>query len=1097
MPLQHNVSALAKSTIKIAYDELDRTINPDDKRNFANISLQDVRDAALKIENQLAARQSLRNMRRLMPLFRGLEHYSKVVDVLCNGTPFLPWIWAPITLILRISSEFVEAFEEIIKGYASIAESLKRFEILSDALITEPDFQQTVAVFYADILKFHKYAYKFVRRSGWKLIFSASWGRFQRKFGNILDDLKHHGALIDLEANAHNISQSKKMRDDIRRWREESENRVRQEDNEHTAKQYGSIVSWLKVNDVDQLAIVDSISSEVEKYQGTCGWILQNKRIRSWADAKPNTPALWLKGSAGTGKSVLCTQLINFLKETKFVIWHFCTYLYATSTMYEQILKSLLLQILRKDADLVAYVYKTCVMERKSPTTTVLEQLLQKLLESMSSEPNQVDYVWVIIDGLDECDSDKQLRLVRLINQLTSRPVIPGSTACKVLISSRAPSDPLERLMRKQIVSLSEEKSVLNMAVRQYVDQRLESMDTKLRQLNLQHANIVEIQEAIECFFMLDLLWTISQAISSSVATRLKNPYQRILTQILAPLDHRSEDRIRCILGWIAFAKRPLRKAELMSAITFSSGNYEITGLVPEYVIDTVGTLIEERRDLTVTFIHNSVKEFLQTSSQPILIKQEQAFEEHGVATVACLLSGLKVFDDAYPEHDKTIRVAKGLHGIHVYATEFWTEYLLNCASSNNTDTADSSTSLISLACELADELERDDVTNTTTESTTKPLENRLESLQQYPVLRKHVDRSLRSRSLQSLQSRILSDCDNEGEDNSSTTQIVYNKIETLLASYQEIVRFLLSKTFYPGLSPDELESFIVNFGAAAYTCRLTSCSYATIGFDTVEHLMEHEREHIRRFQCAVPGCQYPPLVSKAALESHMKRNHNPVIASKPVLRHLLASKRNSSNWSQVPSCDTPTDQGQVPASQSYQNKRIAVMDSMDLPQQVRTDLYNKIPLEIRKWGTLKVWLAENNIPPRVRKQLGALQKKQYKLIRHRRAKMPLDQHPKGDQEEQQQLSSQQEQQPQQSQEPGQNDAGPDSQMVQSLAFEPWGSESRQMAQSSPEPRKEGLNIMPLLNDDTPPAQPKEVNSRPGTPEDYFSFKPGPNDYIR
>ncbi|VTO91783.1 unnamed protein product [Fusarium graminearum] len=948
MPLQHNVSALAKSTIKIAYDELDRTINPDDKRNFANISLQDVRDAALKIENQLAARQSLRNMRRLMPLFRGLEHYSKVVDVLCNGTPFLPWIWAPITLILRISSEFVEAFEEIIKGYASIAESLKRFEILSDALITEPDFQQTVAVFYADILKFHKYAYKFVRRSGWKLIFSASWGRFQRKFGNILDDLKHHGALIDLEANAHNISQSKKMRDDIRRWREESENRVRQEDNEHTAKQYGSIVSWLKVNDVDQLAIVDSISSEVEKYQGTCGWILQNKRIRSWADAKPNTPALWLKGSAGTGKSVLCTQLINFLKETKFVIWHFCTYLYATSTMYEQILKSLLLQILRKDADLVAYVYKTCVMERKSPTTTVLEQLLQKLLESMSSEPNQVDYVWVIIDGLDECDSDKQLRLVRLINQLTSRPVIPGSTACKVLISSRAPSDPLERLMRKQIVSLSEEKSVLNMAVRH-------------------------------------------------------------------------------------------------------SGNYEITGLVPEYVIDTVGTLIEERRDLTVTFIHNSVKEFLQTSSQPILIKQEQAFEEHGVATVACLLSGLKVFDDAYPEHDKTIRVAKGLHGIHVYATEFWTEYLLNCASSNNTDTADSSTSLISLACELADELERDDVTNTTTESTTKP----------------------------------------------STTQIVYNKIETLLASYQEIVRFLLSKTFYPGLSPDELESFIVNFGAAAYTCRLTSCSYATIGFDTVEHLMEHEREHIRRFQCAVPGCQYPPLVSKAALESHMKRNHNPVIASKPVLRHLLASKRNSSNWSQVPSCDTPTDQGQVPASQSYQNKRIAVMDSMDLPQQVRTDLYNKIPLEIRKWGTLKVWLAENNIPPRVRKQLGALQKKQYKLIRHRRAKMPLDQHPKGDQEEQQQLSSQQEQQPQQSQEPGQNDAGPDSQMVQSLAFEPWGSESRQMAQSSPEPRKEGLNIMPLLNDDTPPAQPKEVNSRPGTPEDYFSFKPGPNDYIR
>ncbi|KAF5231675.1 hypothetical protein FAUST_9142 [Fusarium austroamericanum] len=925
MPLQHNVSALAKSTIKIAYDELYRTINTDDKRNFANISLQDVRDAALKIENQLAARQSLRNMRRLMPLFRGLEQYSKMVDILCNGTPFLPWIWAPITLILRISSEYVEAFEQIIKGYASIAESLKRFEILSDALINEPDFQQTVAVFYADILKFHKYAYKFVRRSGWTLIFSASWGRFERRFGNILEDLKHHGALIDLEASAHNISQSKKMRDDIRRWREESENRVRREDNEHTAKQYGSIVSWLKVNDADQLAIVDSISSEVEKYQGTCGWILQNKRIRSWADTKPSTPALWLKGSAGTGKSVLCTQLINFLKETKFVIWHFCTYLYATSTMYEQIMKSLLLQILRKDADLVAYVYKTCVMEMKPPTTTVLEQLLQKLLGSMSTEPNQVEYVWVIIDGLDECESDKQLRLVRLINQLTSKPAVPGSTACKVLLSSRGPSTPLERLIRKQVVSLSEEKSGLNVAVRQYVDQRLTSMDTKLRQLNLQHANIVEIQEAI-----------VTKADGMFLYARLVMDY---LSSNIFFGGHEMKESVN----------------QLPKKLSDFSGNHEISGLVPEYVIDTVGTLIEERRDSTMAFIHNSVKEFLQTSSQPILLRQEQAFQEHGVATIACLLSGLKVFDDAYPERDRVLRVAKGLHGIHVYATEFWTEYLLHCISSNNTDTVGSSKSLTSLACELADELERGGMTNMAGESITQPIDDRLESLQRYPVLQKHVDRSLRSRSLESLQSRILGDYDNEGE---TTTQLVYNKIERLLASYQELVKFLLSQSYYPGLSPDELESFIINFGTAVYTCRLTSCSYATVGFNTIEHLIEHELEHTRRFQCAVPGCQYPPSVSKSALESHMKRDHTPVTTSKPVLRHALASKRNSSNRFEAPSRETFTNREQTQTLVKAQMNRTG-----QTPQQLANETMARLKALGKEEQRISMQEVMNDIP--------------------------------------------------------------------------------------------------------------------------------------
>lgn len=166
MPRAPAISAPARQTIKSAFEELNRAIGPGDSRKFGQITLQDVKNEALNIENQLAARQSLRYMRRLMPLFNSLEHYSKVVDILCNGTPYLPWIWAPITLILRLASEYVEAFEQIIKGYARIASSLSRFELLSAAFITDSNFQQTLAVFYADILQFHKHAYKFVSRSG-------------------------------------------------------------------------------------------------------------------------------------------------------------------------------------------------------------------------------------------------------------------------------------------------------------------------------------------------------------------------------------------------------------------------------------------------------------------------------------------------------------------------------------------------------------------------------------------------------------------------------------------------------------------------------------------------------------------------------------------------------------------------------------------------------------------------------------------------------------------------------------------------------------------------------------------------------------------
>lgn len=63
------------------------------------------------------------------------------------------------------------------------------------------------------------------------------------------------------------------------------------------------------------------------------------------------------------------------------------------------------------------------------------------------------------------------------------------------------------------------------------------------------------------------------------------------------------------ILGWIAFAKRPLRQTELLSALTFSLNNGELVDLVPSYVLDMCAPLVEKKGDTTYRFIHGSVRE--------------------------------------------------------------------------------------------------------------------------------------------------------------------------------------------------------------------------------------------------------------------------------------------------------------------------------------------------------------------------------------------------------------------------------------------------------------------------------------------------------
>lgn len=278
---------------------------------------------------------------------------------------------------------------------------------------------------------------------------------------------------------------------------------------------------------------------------------------------------------------------------------------------------------------------------------------------------------------------------------------------------------------------------------------------------------------------------------------------------------------------------------------------------------------------------------FLQSTSKGLNVSEIETLQQHGAATITCLLSGFNVFCHTYAEHDRALRVAKGLHGFHVYATEFWTEYLLSWVASECPRAEDDSVPLLDIACKLAASLNASPATTTPTlRHLNKRMDMRLKFLEQYPMLLKLVHETLQARSLESLESRILRNCliDQEPQQHSDPL-IVPDGISKILVSYQEVVRSLLDQNHHPELSADEFELFKIHFGATAYTCQLTSCSRATIGFETEELLKEHEKCHIRWFQCTVPGCQFPSFVSARALKSHTRNYHTVTVTARAIRR--------------------------------------------------------------------------------------------------------------------------------------------------------------------------------------------------------------------
>ncbi|KAK2037492.1 hypothetical protein LZ31DRAFT_170235 [Colletotrichum somersetense] len=902
MPRAPPASGLARQTMHKAFEALERTITPQDWKAAESTTLGDVRKAALDIETQLAARQSLRNMRRLMPLLAGMEHYAKVMDILCNGTPFLSWVWAPITLILRVASEYIEAFEKIIDGYSRIAASLTRFEVLSLAFANDHNLQQSLAAFYDDILQFHQHAYKFVRRNEWKLLFLTSWGRFQRRFDNVLDDLDRHGDLIDKQANALNIFEAQKMHREIRDWKEKSIESLSIQEKEQSGKQYQAIVAWLKYDDSDQLAIFDSISTEVKNFPGTCSWFIQHPKVQSWLQRRADAPLLWLQGIPGSGKSSICAQVVNFMTAGKMpVIHYFCSYSYASSTMYEQILKSLLLQLACRSSDIIAHMYSEYVLGPSSPKIPVLEQLLRKLLQVISIKPGRTEYIWIVLDGLSECQPGTQTRIASIVRHITSRLSSSGSTVCKALISCQASTSLLNHFKKEHTIFLTDEKIGLENAIRQYASHRLVSLTHRFAQLGLSRKEIEDIELGVAqksdgmflyARLVLDYLaaniFFSAEEMKTSLSQlpeKLTDLYQTIMAQILAPLNPQSKDRVRCLFGWVAFQKRPLKRLELLSAIIFSPGNQGANNIAPDHILEVCGPLLDVKQDTTVTFIHSSVKLFLESSSISMIITEDTTLPEHSSAILACLLSGCDVFGSTYNEHERQERVLKGIHGFHVYATEYWTDYLLSRVSTAS-DSGEKC-HFIHLGCNLAERLDGIGGYPRLAEYERQPdgMDKRLSCLANYPVLFKQVSSFLRARSLKTLESRISKSKDGDENSLAQPNAVGSDAVSSILAVYQQTVRHLLAQHDFPGISAEALKFFKAQLGHTAFTCRLKTCPGATNGFASEKQLAEHESSHLRQFPCTFPKCQYPPFVSVKALRIHEKAHRTTIPPRQRVLK--------------------------------------------------------------------------------------------------------------------------------------------------------------------------------------------------------------------
>ncbi|KAL8880552.1 MAG: hypothetical protein Q9198_002068 [Flavoplaca austrocitrina] len=405
------------------------------------------------------------------------------------------------------------------------------------------------------------------------------------------------------------------------------------------------------------------------RVHGSCNWILEREEFRSWAspgNIDDVTRILWISGSAGFGKSVLCARLIHYLRMDlgKKVAYFFCSFVDEVKRQLRSILRSWTMQmILQHEAALD--VAKRSYLERQSPIAT--EQDLWHLFKRINA---QIGGCVFAVDGYDECTSEilnvkspaTAISRAALLKSLVDS--MKGSTCCLFLVS-REDHDIRERLAATALIP--EDYRVWKLRITQQdtyddvntfstalLEQRLPDKTKGLRK-DLA-ASAAEKSEGM--FLWVRLLHErLSpgknarqlQKLISDTPIGLNQAYERDL-EAIHDLPAEEEDRAFKILLWILHSLRPMTIQELTEALLVrldhDSTSYPLEDLPDAYdetyVNDQIrrlcGSLIDIKprdqhsdiADHAVQFVHFSVKEFLA-----------KALERHCPPTLGIVLSSV------------------------------------------------------------------------------------------------------------------------------------------------------------------------------------------------------------------------------------------------------------------------------------------------------------------------------------------------------------------------------------------------------------------------------------------------------------------------
>ncbi|KAH8755942.1 hypothetical protein F5882DRAFT_444653 [Hyaloscypha sp. PMI_1271] len=339
----------------------------------------------------------------------------------------------------------------------------------------------------------------------------------------------------------------------------------------------------------------------------------QNAAYLHWRD-RLDSCALLYTGKLGSGKSVLLANIVDDLNlhvRSKHipVAYFFCQNECRQSLNARTIFGSLAKQLLLPISDLSTVA--ELVEDKPDLSLEGVFDLLQKALPS--------DYkVYIVLDGLDECDSSEKDELLPHLRNLQQ-----VFTLHLCLSFTLAPENTLKtnQFIAATIASIPVENPDIEEFIEAELERRIQSEQLVLDDPRL----ILEIRSALLKGSQGMFLWVVLQIrciCAMKTDSNIRQAIQglpRTLSETFSRILHRSdtsEQYQRRILELITVAYRPMTTGELREALGVIPGDavWKRERLLTDVMstLTCCGCLLTvDEEELTVRFVHHSVKKFL------------------------------------------------------------------------------------------------------------------------------------------------------------------------------------------------------------------------------------------------------------------------------------------------------------------------------------------------------------------------------------------------------------------------------------------------------------------------------------------------------